>query len=159
MVLKQELESLWAATLTAAAAQMTVCCECSPAFFVYFLSLSHVSVCCLCFTLFITLHRYLFLSVYKSRYFKLIMFILAAELGLQVREANEGEAALKHVSGAALGGGFDGVDDDSDEQVDEGFDDEEEEEDREGALGSPMKKDAAGRTPRRNSIEFLQVTS
>jgi hypothetical protein len=112
-----------------------------------------------CFNLFITLHRYLFLSVCKSQYLKLIMFMPATELGLQAREANEAEAALKHVSGAAVGGSFDGVDDDSDEQLDEGFDEEDEEEDREGALRSPVKKDAAGRTPRRNSIEFLQVTS
>ncbi len=76
---------------------------------------------------------------------------------LQTQEANEGVAALKRVSGSAVGKAFDGDDNDSEEPGEEGFDEEEEEEDGDAALGSPMKKDAAGRTPRRNSIEFLQV--
>ena len=78
---------------------------------------------------------------------------------LQAQEASEGVAALKPVSGSAAGKAFDGDDHDSEDQGNEGFDeeDEEEEEDGDAALGSPMKKDAAGRTPRRNSIEFLQV--
>jgi hypothetical protein len=78
---------------------------------------------------------------------------------LQAQEASEGVAALKQVSGSAVGKAFDGDDHDSEDQGNEGFDEEEEEEEEEGdaALGSPMKKDAAGRNPRRNSIEFLQV--
>ena len=78
---------------------------------------------------------------------------------LQAQEASEGVAALKPVSGSAAGKAFDGDDHDSEDQGNEGFDEEEEEEEEDGdaALGSPMKKDASGRTPRRNSIEFLQV--
>lgn len=81
----------------------------------------------------------------------------ATGIVLQTQEANEGVAALKHASGSAAGKAFDGDGHDSEEQGDEGFDEEDEEEDEDAALGSPMKKDAAGRTPRRNSIEFLQV--
>jgi len=95
----------------------------------------------------------------QSRFFKSREFILAAGIMLQAQEASEGVAALKPVSGSAAGKAFDGDDHDSEDQGNEGFDEEEEEEEEDGdaALGSPMKKDAAGRTPRRNSIEFLQV--
>jgi hypothetical protein len=51
----------------------------------------------------------------------------------------------------------DGEDENSGDQGDEGFD-EQEEDAAEGASGSPAKQ-GCGRTPRRNGIEFLQVTA
>jgi hypothetical protein len=52
----------------------------------------------------------------------------------------------------------DGEEQDSDDGGDEGFEDDDDGGAAQETLGSPSKKEGNGRTPRRNGIEFLQVT-
>jgi hypothetical protein len=52
----------------------------------------------------------------------------------------------------------DGEEQESDDGGDEGFEDEDDGGAAQETLGSPAKKEGNSRTPRRNGIEFLQVT-